>query len=245
MAVSNPYVIPLSWRNLLLVMGGGLALWALPWLAWPLGGPGVAREPARKPPIFRYVRGTQGLDGSTWSPVLMPLPTPEGFSKKAAIKEMPGKSLVSVLKPRVSEPLYLGMKPPALAALSVPGTSPLQRREFDPESDARSVLGGGSGRLQGGFRVESEKTLKTRQYALPSLKASLFPRVELPAIAMAAYVELDRRGCVQHVLLEQPSGVPAVDSAVVRSLRTGTGKPGAGPTAGHVRIYCWKSDGQE
>lgn len=244
MVVPNPYVIPLSWRNLLLVIAGGLALWVLPWLAWPLSGPVALQAPLRKPPVFRYVRGTQGLDGSTWSPVLMPLPTPEGFSKKAAVKEIPGKSLVSVLKPRVSEPLYLGMKPPELAVLSVQGVSPLQRREFEPESEVRSVLGG-AGRLQGGFRVEVENPLKTRQFALPSLKASLFPRIDLPAIAMTAYVELDRRGCVQHVLLEQPSGVPALDSAVVRSLRSGTGKPGRGQAVGHVRIYWWKSDGQE
>jgi len=111
MGVSNQYVIPLSWRNVALVIVGALVLWGVPWLVWPSGSQRVVKAERLPPPVFRYIRAAQGLEGSTWSPLLMPLPTPDGFSKKAALKELPNKSLVSVLKPKISEPVYITMEP--------------------------------------------------------------------------------------------------------------------------------------
>ena len=81
-----------------------------------------------------------------------------------------------------------------------------------------------------------------RKFSAPLLKTVPLASIDSPAISVSAYVELDRGGQVQHVLLEQPSGVSNVDAAVVRSLWAGTGQPGAGPASGHVKIYCWKRD---
>ena len=240
-SVSNSYVIPLSWRNLLLVLGGGIALWVLPWLAWPLGKVASARDATRKPPVFRYVKGANGLDGSTWSPVLMPLPTSDGFSKKAAVKAMTSKSPVSVLKPQVTPSLYLEMKDPVIPALVVPGMGSLKRAELDPGGeDAQVVVPVPATRTEG-LQVELTGELKVRQFTIPMLQSIPVNAGEATTLMLTAHVELDPRGFVKHLFLEQPSGVAALDAAVVRSLWSGSGIKGDGLATGRVKLYYWKS----
>ncbi len=240
MAVSNPYIIPLSWRNMTLVISSGLALWLLPWMAWPIWRPVSVSTPQRKLPIFRYIKGVQGLNRSTWSPVLIPLPTPDGFSKKATVEAMPNKNMVSVLKPRISEPLYLALVPPVRPQGGTQGMSPLERPSFDPERVTTPVFGDASGPAGNGIQIEIPEALQARMYDAPSLKTVPLAGVEVPSVFVSAYVELDRKGRVQHVLLEQPSGLSTVDAAIVRSLQAGMGQPGDDSVAGTVKIYYWK-----
>lgn len=242
MVVSNPYVIPMPWKNLMLVLGGGVALWILPWLAWPHGTLSTGRDPLRKPPVFRYLRTIQGLEGSAWSPVLMPLPTADGFSKKAAIHEMSQKSSGSVLKPRTLEPLYLEMKPAPVASLTGNAIASLETPGFDPERlnpvvFSRVATGQGTG-----VQVEVANGLKARNFDAPELRGLTLPTTKLNAIFVTALIEIDRRGGVTHVFLEQPSGIAALDSSLVRGLRAGRGDPGEGPVEGALRIVIWKGD---
>jgi len=65
--------------------------------------------------------------------------------------------------------------------------------------------------------------------------------VELSAIMVTAAVEMDTQGMVQHVLLEQPAGIPLVDSAIVRGLRASRGQPGSSNTWGRVKFCYWKN----
>lgn len=237
--VTHPYVIPMSWRNLLLVLAGGVAVWVLPWLAWSTVRAVPSHDEVRKRPVFRYIRAARTAEGSTWSPVLMPFPTSVGFSRKAALTEMTSKSPVSVLKPKVLMPLYLDLGNPPLPVVSGPTMESLARGAFDPESAAPPVLEPRTGWLRGGLQVDVSPELSSRRFTAPALEKLSGVEKAAPGYSAMAYVELDRRGFVQHLLLEQPGGVAAVDAAVVRSLRSGAGVPGPGSAAGHIRVFCW------
>jgi hypothetical protein len=242
MVVPNPYVIPMPWKNLMLVFVGGLALWILPWLAWPRGAMSSGRDPLRKPPVFRYLRTIQGVDGSAWSPVLMPLPTADGFSKKAAVDVMSQKSPGLVLKPREREPLYLEMKAAAAPSLTGAGMASLESPGFEPDRLQPVVFSGGSAAKRPGFQIEIGNGLKARNFEAPGVRGMTIPEDGLTEISAMASVGIDRKGVVVHVLLEQPSGIAALDSAFVRGLRAGRGNWGEGPGEGHVRIVFWKHD---
>lgn len=239
MVVTNPYVIPMSWRNLVLVLAGGVALWVLPWLAWSTARAVPVHDEVRKRPVYRYVRATRTVEGSTWSPVLMPFPTSVGFSRKAALTEMPSKSPVSVLKPKVLMPLYLELKNPPLPVLSGPAMDSLANASFDPESAARPVLQPAGGTGARGLQIDLSPELRSRQFKAPALDKLSGADTVTPGYSATAYVELDRRGFVQHLLLEQPGGVAALDAAVIRSLRAGAGVPGTESAAGRVKVFCW------
>ena len=235
----------MSGRTLLLVLGGGIALWVLPWLAWPYGRAVSGRDATRKPPVFRYVKGANGLDGSTWSPVLMPLPTADGFSKKAAVKAMASKSPISVLRPGGTPSLYLEMKTPVVPALAVPGMVSLKRAELDPGGEDVQVLVPVPATRKEGLQIELTDELKARQFSAPMIQSIPVNAGEATALMLTAHVELDPRGFVKHLFLEQPSGVAALDAAVVRSLWAGSGIKGDGLVTGRVRIYDWKSGRSE
>lgn len=240
--MSNPYAIPLSWRNAALVVAGGVILWLVPWLAWPWGPSMPPGKPAqRPPPAFRYIRATQGLDGSTWSPVLMPLPTPDGFSKKAALQELPGKSLVSVLKPKISGPVYLAMEPNGGVKPVIPKVSFLRPVEFEPEAPLNTVAKVEEVHSASIFRFEIQESLRYRQFEVPALPLAFSNGVDTSAISVTAAVEIDKQGRVQHVMLEHPAGIPVVDSAIVRGLRSGHGQPGPSSTWGRVKFFYWKN----
>lgn len=234
------YVIPLTWRNRLLVIGGGLALWALPWLAWPRAVNLPVTHPVVQP-VFRYVKASSpGLSGAAWSPVLTSLPTPYGFSRKAAAGAETGRNPLAVWKSRVSEPLYLELPMPAVSASVVREASFLQAREFDPDGTGTSVFRPSA--APSATRVEILGELGARQFEAQALQAVVLPVGDAPASAVTAYVELDPKGRVQHVLLEQPSGSAVADSAFVRALRGGGGVPGPGVASGRVRVTTWKSE---
>ncbi len=242
MVVSNPYIIPMPWKNLMLVIVGGLALWILPWLAWPRGTMSSGRDPLRKPPVFRYLRTIQGVDGSAWSPVLMPLPTADGFSKKAAVAVTPQKSPGLVLKPREREPLYLEMKLAVVPSPTGAGMATLESPGFEPDRLRPVVFSGGLAAPRPGLQIEIEDGLKARNFEAPGLRAIPIQETGLTPISATASVGMDRKGGVVHVLLDQPSGIASLDSAFVRGLRAGRGNWGEGPVEGHVRIVFWKYD---
>lgn len=237
----NPYVIPLSWRNMALLMAGGLALWLIPWLVWPWGTPEAARAEGRSRPVFRYIRASQGLDGSAWSPVLMPLPTPDGFSKKADLKALPNKSLVSVLKPKISNPVYMTLSAPARPASAELDFSFLHASAF--EADAPAGASPASGVISSAplIRFEIPEPLRYREFEVPPVQLVLSNGVESSAISAVAVVAIDCNGRVQHVLLEQASGITLVDSAIVRGIRAGRAQPGASNVWGRVRFFYWKN----
>ena len=237
----NPYVIPFSWRNVALVLVGGLCLWGVPWLVWPTGSLLVGKADRPAPPVFRYIRATKGLDGSTWSPVLMPLPTPDGFSKKAALKATPNRSLVSVLKPKISEPVYMKVEPTQKMPVVSPWGAFLRPGKFDPEALPAPASKEEGFRPASVIRFEIQEPLRYRQYEIPALVMAMTNGTGLPVIGMTAAVELDPQGRVQHVMLEQPSGIPEMDSAMVRALRSGRGQPGASSTWGRVKLFYWKT----
>ena len=239
--MSSPYVIPFSWRNGVLVVVGTLTLWGVPWLVWPSGAPQAGRADRPAPPMFRFIRTAQGLDGSTWSPVLMPLPTPDGFSKKAALKESPNRSLVSVLKPKISEPVYVTVAPAHAGPAAPLRASFLKPAEFDPEARTAPVFKDDGIRAASVIRFEIQEPLRYRQYEVPVLPGVMTNSVPLSTIVVTAAVELDRQGLVQHVLLEQPAGIPEMDAMIVRALRSGRGQPGASSTWGRVKFFYWKN----
>lgn len=195
----------------------------------------------RSPPVFRYIRAAQGLDGSTWSPVLMPLPTPDGFSKKAALKELPNRSLVSVLKPKISGPVYLALEPGSGGLPSPPKVSFLRPVEFDPEVPLNSVSQTEGAPATNVIRFEIQDSLRYRHYEMPTLQMAISNGGERSMISVTAAVEIDKQGRVQHVLLEQAAGLPVVDSAFVRGLRAGWAQPGESNTWGRVRLFYWKN----
>ncbi|MEI6563466.1 MAG: hypothetical protein WCO42_04060 [bacterium] len=243
--MTNQYVIPLSWRNATLVVGGGALLWILPWLAWPLGNPVAQKGGKRTTPVFRYVRTAQGLDGSAWSPVLMPFPTPYGFSKKATMKELPNKSVVSVLKPKVSEPVYLSMESDVSLPSQFRGGASLRATEFDPEATTKSIFPKVVPSATASLRFEAQESLTTRQFEAPAVHSLIFSGMDDQVVSVMASVEIDRLGRVQHVFLDQPSGLPTVDSAIVRGLRAGKGQPGSTNAWGWVKLYYWKNSPEQ
>lgn len=226
---------------MLLVLGGGLALWSVPWLAWPYMTGSAAPEPARMPPVFRYVKAVQGLEGSTWSPVLMPLPTADGFSKKAALHEMPRKTPVEVMKPRAQEPVYLDLDPSVVRVLPGAGLAAPETRGFEPDAQGEAAFGARPVGQGSGVLVEVMGALKERNFEAPALGGITVPATEFASVSATAYVELNRLGQVASVLLDQPSGVAALDAALVKALRAGKGSPGPGPVSGHARVFFWKS----
>ncbi len=239
--MKNQYAIPLSWRNVALVVVGGITLWLVPWLVWPSSSSLVRKTERRPLPVFRYIRAAQGLDGSTWSPVLMPLPTPDGFSKKAALKELPNKSLVSVLKPKISEPVYIRLEPESAPVLTVPSVAFLRPTEFNPEAQTKPFIWNEEPHSSPVIRFEIQEPLRYRRYEIPDMEIVFSNIMDQAAILMTADVELDKNGQVQHVLLEQPAGIPVVDSMIVRLLRSGRGEPNASNTWGRVRFFYWKN----
>jgi len=97
----------------------------------------------------------------------------------------------------------------------------------------------------GGLRVELSDELRNRQFTAPGLEKIAVAERARSGYSVTAYVELDRRGFVQHLLLEQPSGMTPVDAAVIRSLRAGSGVPGTGLATGRVKLYYWNRDRSE
>lgn len=237
--MASPYVIPLTWRNGLLVVAGAGALWVLPWGVALLMLTPPRPQPRGPVPVIRYVRTIQGTDGAAWSPVLIPLPTRWGFSKEAALDATP-RSLVEVLKPVVSEPVFMALKqePPSRQAPALAG---LLDGEFRPGPEPPALDAGAGGPRGPEIQVEMADALRTRGYAVPGLTRQLVPA----GTVLEAYVELDPQGRVSHVFVDVSSGAAKVDAAVARQLRAGGGTPGKGRVSGVVRIRARNAGGDE
>lgn len=242
--MSNPYLIPFPWRNVMLVIAGGVLLWLLPWLAWTSLGHKRPVSMQRPPPAFRYLRGEKTLDGSAWSPVLMPLPTPEGFSKKAAVNTLRDKGPRSAVAARSATPVYLALTPSTAPELASPGASLVLPQGFEP-SAGQTFERTAKASVDDAFQLQVTGGLVDRHFTCSPLHKLPPSLCEGNSVAMTAYVELDRRGVVTHLLLEQPSGMAAVDSAVTRTLWMGRGSPSSGLASGRVRVYYWKADRTE
>ena len=240
--MANPYVIRISWKNLLLVLGGGVALWLIPWLAWIGVGKIPLRPTPRKLPVYRYIRGTGTAAGTAWSPVLMPFPTSVGFSRKAAVSENVSSRPVELLKPKVSTPLYLELGAAALPTSSVSFMSSLLPHVFVAECNRQPGGGNHQNSVPMGLRVILSPELQGRHFTAPELPTLSDLTNECPPFAVVATVELDQRGFVQHLLLDQPSGVASLDARLIRALRAGTGSAGSGLASGLVKLYYWSPE---
>lgn len=233
--MNYPYAIRLSWRNAALSLAVTAGLWLTPWLVWPSSRV-VTAPGGRRAPVIRYVRSSEGIDGAAWSAVLIPLPTPEGFSKQAAAQGG-GPSMESLLKPHVIEAPFLEVAPERGGGVDMGLLTMREDRLFRPEGTETPVFSALASNRVEGLQVEWDDTLAAREIQAPALKG--LPSGEGNGVwaGVTAYVGVDAKGWVQHVLLDNTSGQTNIDAAIVRGLLQGRGGPGPGPSEGRVRVY--------
>jgi hypothetical protein len=236
---THPYVIRLSWRNAALSVLVTAGLWGLPWLMWPVV-PSEASTGRRVVPVIRYIRAAGGGDGAAWSPVVFPLPTPEGFSKKAVAPE-PGHGMISVLKPRLSEASYLEMVPERTEADAVGLLTVRDEVVFRPQALSREEAAPDETARREGFQIDRDEGLAKRKFTAPGLDGIQLHEGSPPWIAVTAYVDIDRQGRIQHVFLDNSCGQTNVDGLILRALLSGTADGGSGPISGRVRLDYWKT----
>lgn len=237
--MKNRYAIPLSWRNALLSALVTLALWGAPWMVWP----SIRAETAvvrPKPPVIRYIRATEGIDGAAWSPVVFPLPTKEGFSRKAVPPDS-GQPMVPVLKPRLAEAAYLDVVPDRVPAMDMGLLATSDDMAFHPQASDGEGRSAVAFPRQDELRIEWDDGLVQRGFDSQALRRFQPEEAGLAWLSATVYIELDRQGRVQHVFLENPSGQTNVDRLIVRSLYQGMASPGAEPGGGRVRLNYWKA----
>lgn len=236
--MKNRYAIPLSWRNALLSVLLTVGLWLAPWIVWPSlrPAPSVTRG---TPPVVRYVRASEAMDGAAWSPVVFPLPTPEGFSRKAAPTDA-GQSAALVLRPGAAEAVYLEVRADTLPAADMGVLISPDSAAFHPQAPAQSSLPMPSAPPDR-LRIDWDEALAQRHCEAEGLKRFVPADAGLTWLSAAAYIELDPQGRVQHVFLENSSGQTNVDRLIVRALYGGNATPGSGPASGRVRLNYWKT----
>lgn len=243
--MSNPYVIRMSWRNLLLVLAGGTLLWILPWVSWPAAGSATRTAPPRKMPVLRYLRNAGLAEGAAWSPVLIPFPTSVGFSRKAAVADASTSHPMELLKPRATTPVYLELKSGLDRGGAPRPVSLLTPAAFHPdETGAAPASGPRTGpawHIASGLSPELEQ--RHFQYPEERLRASLTNQPK--ALSASAVVEVGARGFVQHLFLEQSSGVAEVDQLLLRVLRQGTADAGSVLASGRIKLYYWTDERPE
>ena len=237
--MNHRYAIRLSWRNAVLSLVVTAGLWLTPWLVWPTARPHANRVGPRVP-IVRYVRASEGIDGAAWSPVVFPLPTKEGFSKKA-VAQGSGPSMESLLKPRVAEAPFLDIALDRHATADLGLLAMRDEIAFRPEGSETTAFAAAPSNRVAGLQVDWDRTLVARQFAAPALSAIQPEEGNAVWAGVTAYVEVDAQGGVQHVFLDISSGQTNVDGAMVRALLQGRAAPGSGPTEGRVRVYYSRS----
>jgi len=235
--MASSYTIALSWRNAVFAAALTVVLWGGPWvLLLPTGSAPVAARARRAPPVIRFVRASPALDGTAWSPVMFPLPTKIGFSGMVGLKGQ-GQNLDGVLKPRPEEPPYLGRapEPPGVPEGAVVLNS--ERTAYSPEPvEPPAYMLVHSNRVEG-YQAEWYEGLRARGFEAPELARLPPPDGGGAWVALNAWIELDAQGRPAHVFVEQSSGLTNVDMAVVRALRRGQAKAGAGVAAGRARVF--------
>jgi hypothetical protein len=235
--MKNRYAIPLSWSNAALTVAATMALWVAPWMLWPSVRPGAAAI-ARRPPSIRYVRTSDGIDGAVWSAVLFPVPTKEGFSKRAAVSDA-GQDVMSLVKPWTAPAPLLEWAPDRHADVEVGVLTLKDEVAFRPEAAEAPAFPAFTNRPSGIY-VEADEGLTRRKFEAPALAKAPAPADAVPWGPVTAYVETDRQGRVQHVFLDSSSGQTNIDAMIVRALLSGTAAPDAVPVRGRVRVYGWK-----
>lgn len=234
-----PYRIRLSWRNAALAAVLTAGLWGLPWLLWVAYLPGSragVHRPATRHVTIRFIRASPSLDGTAWSPVMFPHPTKFGFSGTVGLKGM-GQDLASVLKRREDDPPFLGRTPepvPVQAGAVTLTSEPLAYVPVTVEPPAYMLVH--SNRFEG-YHGEWYEGLKERAFEAPALGRLPVPEGSAGWLNLSAWVELEASGRVAHAFLEQSSGQPGVDAAVMRALRMGQGRAGSAATAGRARVF--------
>jgi len=235
---SNPYGIHFPWRNVVATVALALALWGVPFAIWPTSVRVQQRVPGRAPMKIRYLGRAQGVDGSAWSPVVFPLPTKYGFSEKADASAL-GHDMKQVFQPRVSEGVFL--------ALPVPVTQPADvgmlegskgGASFRPAAVRARVFAVAAAAGDELWRLDMDDFLQGRQFIVDGLQ-EITPDAGVQG-SVEAYVELDRSGIPQHVLLDSSSGNTNLDRSIVRALYSGRGRRGA-DGGGRVRLFYWRA----
>ena len=239
MAMNHRYAIRLSWRNAVLSLIVTAGLWLTPWLVWPSARL-QAHRVGRRVPIIRYVRASEGIDGAAWSPVVFPLPTKEGFSKKAE-EQGSGPNMESLLKPQVVAAPFLDVVLDRGAGADLGLLTMRDEVVFRPERSEKTAFASMPSNRVEGLQIEWDGTLAARQLEAPALKAIQPGEGNDTWAGITAYVGVDGRGWVQHVFLDTSSGQTNVDGAIVRALYEGRGIPGPGPSEGRVRVYYSRS----
>jgi hypothetical protein len=216
-----------------------VGLWSLPWVMWPTAS--VKASGLRRPvPVIRYVRAVEGMEGAAWSPVVFPLPTKDGFSKKAvALESAPG--MVSLLKASVPEAVYLQMPPERIEEVDVGLLTVKEDVAFRPQAGPENLLSPVVANRKEGLQVECDEALAKRKFEAPGLQQIQLTAGSPVWITVTAYVELDRLGRVQHVFLDNSCGQTNTDGLIVRALLSGKAAIVAAPVQGRVRLNYWKN----
>ncbi len=233
--MDNPYIIPLSWRNLLATLVLTAALWLTPFAVWPSLPQPAEKKMAYRAPVVRFMGTFQGADGTAWSPVVFPLPTKYGFSESVDAQNG-GHDVSALMKLRVFEGVFHNITAPApdlavLGALDGPDTP----RGYRPTGLDETVFRSAARKAGPGWLPDVEPALSARRYAvdLSEIGAPGLPSQG----SVDAYVELDLRGYPLHVLLDGSTGNVQVDRAIIRALYKGRALQGGAGEAGRIHLY--------
>lgn len=175
----------------------------------------------------------------TWSPVLFSLPSPLGFSRELMDERL--KTRLTFAQPERVE-TFLPIDPSARAArssfnsISLMLTAenatapPLPETAFSPASTKLDTP-----------RVHVASALKERLEGGVVLPLAL-NRVADPVWEVRAEVRVSQQGIIEHVFLEQPLEIPALNQAVIQLLHGLHFRPGEHPVEGYIEIYSVAPD---
>lgn len=171
---------------------------------------------------------------TVWSPVLFSLPSELGFSRELLREKV--HTRLTFRQP--DEPEYylaVSSAPRDNAARVIPG-------DLLISAAANPVLPPPSA----SFTEENRRAGSRRVYVAPELRARLVGGIVLPpelnqtgeaAWEVHADISISKQGDVQHVFLEQPLEMEALNLEVIRMLHGLRFQPGEGSLDGRIEIY--------
>ena len=236
--MTETYGLSNSVRNLLYSIIVTLVAWNIVWLAWTTAIPGP--PPAARPgsTVISYTRRSGGADGAPWSPLLIILPFKAGLSDKVGEQD---PRVVAFLQPRLMAPEYLegfpgeapksggnGAEEWALAGARGAGRYVPAQVEPQVYTGARGRSGKVEVALLDGLRDSGFRTGVAWEQALGKAADK--------AVLVTARVETGLQGQVSHVFIENSSGFPEVDRAVLKVLYSGRVTNTYAGAAGRVRV---------